>query len=207
VPLIFLSDATHLTNFAGDGKAWPVYMTIGNLLAAVRNAPSTQSVLLVALLPVPIKLRDISKARREFQREHNRLVHQYVLRHLLAPLEHAEGGVFTARCADGHTRRCYATVAAWLADYPEHCELQNLRYGSCIWCECPADKMGEYHPPTTATVPVTTACTPSGMLQGTPLPSMRAASTPGKLPSGLWTIASLRICRSPIYCTPCTSAC
>jgi hypothetical protein len=177
-----MSDATHLTNFAGDGKAWPVYMTIGNLPAAVRNAPSTQSVLPVALLPVPIKLRDIPKARREFQREHNRLVHQYVLRHLLAPLEHAEGGVFTARCADGHTRRCYATVAAWLADYPEHCELQNLRYGSCIWCECPADDMGDYRPPTTGTVPATTACTPSGMPRGTRFPSMRAALTPGSCP-------------------------
>jgi hypothetical protein len=31
VPLVFMSDATHLTNFAGDKKAWPVYMTIGNL--------------------------------------------------------------------------------------------------------------------------------------------------------------------------------
>jgi hypothetical protein len=30
VPLVFMSDATHLNNFAGDKKAWPVYMTIGN---------------------------------------------------------------------------------------------------------------------------------------------------------------------------------
>jgi hypothetical protein len=147
VLLIFMSDATHLTNFAGDGKAWPVYMTIGNLSAAVRVALSIKSVLLIALLPVPIKLRDIPKARREFQREHNRLVHQHVLRHLLVPLEQAEGGVLTVRCADGHIRRCHATVAAWLTDYPEHCELQNLRYGSCIWCECPPGEMGDYHPP------------------------------------------------------------
>jgi len=34
VPMIFLSDATHLTNFSGDKKAWPVYMTIGNLSTA-----------------------------------------------------------------------------------------------------------------------------------------------------------------------------
>jgi hypothetical protein len=59
-----MSDATHLTNFAGDSKAWPVYMTIGNLQTAVRNAPSTQSVLLVALLPVPIKLRDIHREKK-----------------------------------------------------------------------------------------------------------------------------------------------
>jgi hypothetical protein len=55
-----MSDATHLTNFAGDKKAWPVYMTIGNLSPSVRNRPTTQSVLLVALLPVPIKLRDVA---------------------------------------------------------------------------------------------------------------------------------------------------
>jgi hypothetical protein len=48
---------------------------------------------------------------------------------------------------------------------------------------------------------------PADTDEGTRFPSMRAALTPGKLPSGLFTIASLRICRSPIYCTPCTSAC
>jgi hypothetical protein len=110
-----MSDATHLTNFAGDRKAWPVYMTIGNLPAAVRNAPSTQSVLLVALLLVPIKLHDIPKARRDFQREHNQLVHQYVLRHLLAPLEHAEGGVFTARLPMGAP---VAAMPPWLPGSP-----------------------------------------------------------------------------------------
>jgi hypothetical protein len=33
VSRIFMSDATHLTNFASDKKAWSVYMTIGNLPA------------------------------------------------------------------------------------------------------------------------------------------------------------------------------
>jgi len=31
VPLIFMSDGTHLSNSAGNKKVWPVYMTIGNL--------------------------------------------------------------------------------------------------------------------------------------------------------------------------------
>jgi hypothetical protein len=71
-----------------------------------------------------------------------------VLRHLLAPLlSHPEGGVFTALCADGNHRRCYAPVSVWHADYPEHCDLQNLRHGSCIWYECPADEVGDYRPP------------------------------------------------------------
>jgi hypothetical protein len=141
-----MSDATHLTNFAGDKKAWPVYMTVGNLSSAVRNRPATQSVLLVALLPVPIKLRDVAASERDWQHEHNRLVTQHVLRHIIALLSHSGGGIFTARRADGHYRCCYATVAAWLADYPKHCDLQNLRHGSCMWCVCPTNEMGDYRP-------------------------------------------------------------
>ena len=30
VPWIFMSDRTHVWNFAGDKNEWPVYMTIGN---------------------------------------------------------------------------------------------------------------------------------------------------------------------------------
>jgi hypothetical protein len=31
VPLIFMSDGTHISNFTGDKEEWPVYMTSGNL--------------------------------------------------------------------------------------------------------------------------------------------------------------------------------
>ena len=40
MPLILFSDATHLTNFSGDKKAWPIYMTIGNLSAVARGTSS-----------------------------------------------------------------------------------------------------------------------------------------------------------------------
>ncbi|KAF8241806.1 hypothetical protein K440DRAFT_517113, partial [Wilcoxina mikolae CBS 423.85] len=50
VPMIFMSDGTHLTNFSGYKKAWPIYMTIGNLSSAVRMKHTMHSVLLVALL-------------------------------------------------------------------------------------------------------------------------------------------------------------
>jgi hypothetical protein len=68
VPLIFMSDATHLTNFAGDHKAWSVYMMIGNLYPAVRMRLALQSVLLVGLLPVPIELRDVPARQLDWQR-------------------------------------------------------------------------------------------------------------------------------------------
>jgi len=71
VPIIFMSEATRLTNFSGDKKAWPVYMTIGNLSASARMATAMHSVLLVALLPITIKMRDIPLSRYKEQKEHN----------------------------------------------------------------------------------------------------------------------------------------
>ena len=146
-----MSDATHLTNFSGDKKAWPVYMTVGNLSASARMAPAMHSVLLVALLPIPIKMRDISASLYNAQKEHNRMVLQYVLRHFLSPLMDADKRVFYAKCADGHFRHCVASPAAWIADYPEHRDLHNLKNGLCYWCECPQPEMGDLptqqHPP------------------------------------------------------------
>ncbi|KAF8423933.1 hypothetical protein BGX38DRAFT_1107592, partial [Terfezia claveryi] len=39
VSILFASDATHLTNFSGDGKGWPIYMSIGNIKSSFRNKP------------------------------------------------------------------------------------------------------------------------------------------------------------------------
>ena len=39
VPLIIMSDGTHLSKFAGDKNEWPVYITIGNLSAKLRQMP------------------------------------------------------------------------------------------------------------------------------------------------------------------------
>ena len=54
-PVILSSDKTHLSRFSGDKKAWPVYLTIGNTHSRMRNSPSKMTIILVALLPVPLK--------------------------------------------------------------------------------------------------------------------------------------------------------
>ena len=149
VPLIFMSDATHLTNFCGDKKAWPIYMTIGNLSAKARMKHTMHGVLLVALLPIPVKMRDIPAKKRNAQREHNRMVMQHVLKHVMQDILDDGGPVrhFYAHCADGNVRHCYPILAAWMADYPEHCNLQNIKSGVCYWCECPQEKMGDMPEP------------------------------------------------------------
>jgi len=71
VPLIFMSDGTHLLNFAGHKKEWPVYMTIGNPSSKIRQMPSTHSVVMVAPLPIPIMNRNIPQKRLVEQRRTN----------------------------------------------------------------------------------------------------------------------------------------
>jgi len=100
-------------------------------------------VLLVALLPIPIKMRDIPLSRYNEQKEHNRMILQHVLRHILGPFMRADRWVFFTWCADGHFRRCVALPAAWIADYPEHRDLHNIKNGVCYWCECPKAEMGQ----------------------------------------------------------------
>ena len=81
-----MSDATHLTNFYGDKKAWPIYMTVSNLSAVARMKHIMHRVLLVGLLPIPVKMRDLPAKKRNAQRERNRMVMQYILQHVLQDL-------------------------------------------------------------------------------------------------------------------------
>jgi hypothetical protein len=120
-------------------------MTIGNLSSHVRIKPTSHSIMLVALLPQPIKLRDIPAPLRAQQRLHNRFVIQSVLDYVLRPLMDDMGGQFIGYCADGHYRNCRLVLSGWVADYPEHVSLQNHRYGLCPWCEVPKNSLGEYN--------------------------------------------------------------
>jgi len=144
VPMIFLSDGTYLTNFSGDKKAWPVYMTIGNRSTTIKMAPSYHSILLIALLPIPIEMCDVPISQYNAQKEHNRKIKQHVLRHVLGPLMDADRHVFYAKCADDYFKHYVALPAAWIADYPEHRDLHNIKDGICYWYECPHDEMGEF---------------------------------------------------------------
>jgi len=74
VPLMFMSDGTHRSNLVGDKNEWPVYMTIGNLCSKIRQMHSTHSIVMVALLPIPIKKPNIPLKQLDVQRQTNREV-------------------------------------------------------------------------------------------------------------------------------------
>jgi len=152
VPSMFMSDRTHLSNFASHKKEWPVYMTISNLASKIGQMPLTHSVVMVALLPIPIKNRNIPQKRLDEQRQTNREVLSEVLRRLLQPLtlKHnpsAESRYYNVLCADGNFRRSKPVLAAWLADCPEYSDLLHLERHACSWCECPKNELGDYVPP------------------------------------------------------------
>jgi len=131
VPLIFMSDGTHLSNFAGNKLKWPVYMTIGNLSSKIGHMPSTHTVVMVALLPIPIKHCNIPQKRLDEQRQTNREVLNEVLWRVLQPLTfkqnpNAESRYYNILCADGNFRCCKPVLAAWLADCPEYSDLHHL---------------------------------------------------------------------------------
>jgi hypothetical protein len=57
------SDETKLSQFGGDKKAWPVYLSIGNIEKAVRRQPSSQANVLIGYLPTS-KFECFSKAKQ-----------------------------------------------------------------------------------------------------------------------------------------------
>jgi hypothetical protein len=71
------------------------------------------------------------------------MILQHLLRHILRPLMCADRRVLFVWYADGHFRCWVAVPAAWIADYPEHRDLHNIKNGACYWRECPKDEMGQ----------------------------------------------------------------
>jgi len=53
VPIIGMSDHKHLKRFSSDMKAWPGYITLGNLPSGPCNSLTSMAVLLFALSSIP----------------------------------------------------------------------------------------------------------------------------------------------------------
>ena len=142
VPIIRLSDQTQLTNFWGDKKAWPVYMTIGNILSRTRTIPAKKPILLRALLPLPPRLTGDSGRADEAQRQTNANALWAVFDLVLAPLREVfqEGTVMD--CADGKTRLVFPIILARIADCAEHASVLGIGTQSCPKCEVASKELG-----------------------------------------------------------------
>jgi hypothetical protein len=110
------------------------------------------SVIMVALLPIPIKKGNIPEKWLHEQWQTSQEVLNEVLRRLLQPLTfkqnpRAGSRYYNVLCSDGNFRCCKPVLAAWLADCPMYSHLHHFERYVCFWCECPKNEVGDYvHP-------------------------------------------------------------
>ncbi|KAL5632566.1 hypothetical protein ACGC1H_005497 [Rhizoctonia solani] len=123
VPLIIATDQTTLSVMCGGQKAYPVYVTFGNLDKDWRRKPSKHGMYLLGYLPIDA-FEDIPNDE-ERQRLKADLVHRAMEKMLLPLCKASEEGV-EMWCPDGRLRRVFPRVAAYTADWPE----QNLQCGT-----------------------------------------------------------------------------
>lgn len=107
LPVILASDQAELTDFGGDKKAWPVYMTLGNISPEIRMLPSYSCWVIVGMLPIPPKKvkkknETVNQAKLERAREV-----QSVLDAMLEEFKTFDmtGAGKMMDCADGEMRR------------------------------------------------------------------------------------------------------
>jgi len=127
VPLICGSDETQLTDFSGDKKAWPIYLTIGNIHSSIWNKYSYLAQIVLAFLPVPPKFQRNSASDDRAQRDINQQVLCDIAKIVLEPVtRYPEGGDINSGalwpCSDGKLRRCWPILASWLTGSHGACQ-------------------------------------------------------------------------------------
>jgi len=146
VPILRTSDKTHLTNFSGDKKLWPVYMSIGNIQSSIPNTFTIYAWIPIALLPIrPKRVNTILAYLVEKQEiQPLQTVHD-VIRHLLRSLSDAacQKG-YEMACADGNIRLCFPKLHYWLADHMENATIHGIANNHYSTCMIPTNKLGEY---------------------------------------------------------------
>ncbi|KAI6020335.1 hypothetical protein BKA83DRAFT_4527015 [Pisolithus microcarpus] len=110
-PVILSLDKTSLLQFSGDKKAWPVYLTIGNISKDVRCQVSAHATVLIGYLPVS-KLECFQKKTRSLVGY--RLFH-HSMSLLLCPLANASHHGRDMVCADGYLRHIHPILVCLVA--------------------------------------------------------------------------------------------
>ncbi|KAJ3725300.1 hypothetical protein C8R42DRAFT_575845, partial [Lentinula raphanica] len=141
-PVIIASDETQLSTFSGNKKAWPVYLTIGNIAKAERRKPSSRAWILLGYIPIS-QLECYSEDHRS---EAGCQLFHDCMQKILEPLILKGLAPTTMACADGFERSVHAILAAYIADYPEQCRVACCRENSCPRCTVRPKQRGDAGP-------------------------------------------------------------
>jgi len=142
VSLIRLSDQTHQANSSWDKRAWPVYMTIGNICSRMRNSTSKNQIPLQALLPVPPKFTCKSSHTNKAQREINADTLWAIVQVILVQLQRVAQAAMVMDCVDGKTNIWFPSLLTWIPDHDEHVALKEIGGKSCPMCKVPCEDLG-----------------------------------------------------------------
>ncbi|KAH9974860.1 hypothetical protein BJV74DRAFT_879658 [Russula compacta] len=116
--LIIAADKTSLTQFSGDKKAYPVYLTIGNISKEIQRQPSSHATILIGYLPIS-KLECFKEGNsRKFAIY--RSFHHCIL-----------------------ICRIFPILAAYVANHPEQCLVTCCMENQCPRCVIGRDEQGE----------------------------------------------------------------
>jgi len=147
-----MSNWIHLWNFASDRNEWAVNMTIRNVCSKIRQVPAQHNIVMVPLLPISIKNRNIPQLQLDARWQTNWEVPNEVLQWVIQPLTFgqnpsAKSRYYNVLCADGNFWHCKPVLVAWLADCPGYSNLHHLEWHVCFWYECPPNELGDYLSP------------------------------------------------------------
>jgi len=135
-----------LTNFSGDKRLWPVYLSIGNICSSTRNSPTMHAWIPIAFLPIgPKRVNKIPGYSVDMQEIQALQTTHDVLTQLLKPLSDAacqSGYEMAGR--DGNVRLCFPNLFCWLADHMENATLHGIASNRCPSCIIPTEKLGEH---------------------------------------------------------------
>ncbi|KAF8598292.1 hypothetical protein BDV93DRAFT_419655, partial [Ceratobasidium sp. AG-I] len=140
-PIIIASDKTQMSVLSGSKRAWPVYLSIGNISKDMRRRPSQHGMILLGYIPVT-DLACISgeTARREKGWE----IFHACMSAIIEPLKEASIHGVEMVCADGGVRRVHPILASYIGDFPEQCLVTCVRQNRCPVCLVPSEQLGKY---------------------------------------------------------------
>ena len=126
-----------LSQFRGDKKAWPVYLSLGNIAKDVCRKPTKRAMVLLGYIPTDglddtDSVTDSSAAGWQ-------LYHDCMERVLHSLIKAGTDGV-EMLCADGRTRLVFPIVVAYMADFPEQSLVSCVLSNHCPKCLCGKDE-------------------------------------------------------------------
>lgn len=121
-PVIIASDKTQLSNHCSDQAAWPVYLSIINLLKETCCQVSAHATVLIGYLlcaKLCCYLKKACPAGRWKPWHH-------CIEHILCPLVKARLDGVEMLCSDGHICKVHSIIAVYIGNYPKQCLITGV---------------------------------------------------------------------------------